>query len=331
MKKNIRLIIGLLPICCFILMSCRDEDTYDFPGDKVNRVYIQPLDNTVNGSDLVQLAIHKTPLVTLTGVLKIPVSSTLCANGDISVSVSIDNSLVKEYNAKHKTSYQAIPMEAIEMKNSNLKIPSNATKSEGVVEIGIPVNSVAGLSEKEYLMPVKIDEVVGNAVISSNRSIFYAIVRIVEDQDNIWDSNPDEAAKGKLLTADRKSWTVSTVNSTFANPMSNLFDGVTSTTLRYTVSSYDDNTGFTVDMQKEYTNISGIYHYFSRNTYSITSSDIYTSSDNVTWTYQGHFNNNAQIASAFFYVPVKARYIKTIVRANNRTVNISELNIYIKD
>lgn len=331
MNRNIRLIISLLSLSCLMFMSCGDEETYDFQGDTENRVYIKPLDNTVNGFNRVILTINKTPLTIIKGTLKLPVSSTLPVKEDINISFSVDNSLVEGYNAKNKTSYKAIPAEAVELKNNGLKIPSNTTTSEGIVEISIHNDAIAGLTEKEYLIPIKIDEVSGNAVISSNRNTFYVLVSISVDQDNIWDTVLDEASRGELLTIDRTSWSATSVNSELQGYINNIFDGNVNTNVAYVVHSYDDNTGFTIDMKKEYPNISGVRQHFYSGRYAITSSDIYTSLDNENWTYQGHFDNSVEVANICFYAPVKARYIKTIVRKQGRNVYIKEFNIYVKD
>lgn len=331
MNRNIRLIISLLSLSCLMFMSCGDEESFDFYGDGENIVYIKPLENTVNGFNKVLLAINKTPLAVIKGTIKLPVFSTLPAKGDVNISFSVDNSLAESYNAKNKTSYKTIPAEAVDIKNNGLKIPSNATTSEGIVEISIHDNAIANLTEKEYLIPIRIDKVIGNAVISSNRNIFYTLVSISVDQDNIWDTAIDESSRGNLLTIDRTSWTVTPVNSEFQGTINNMFDGVEYSNVGYKVNSYDDNTGFTMDMKKEYSNISAIRQHFYSGGYSITSSDIYTSLDNETWTYQGHFNNSVEVANICFYVPVKARYIKTVVRKISRSVYIRELNIYVNN
>lgn len=327
MKKNIRTIIALLFLPCLTFTSC-DDEVYDFQGDSVNRVYIKPLDNTVNGSNRTKLSVIATPLYVQKETLKLPVSSTIPVKGDVNVSFTIDESLVADYNLQHGTSYQAIPAKAAELKNLELTIPSGKMVSNSVLEISVNDDEVANLSG-EYLLPIKIEEVVGNAIASTNRNISYILVDVYRDLDNIWDTPLNENAIGDLLTIDRTGWQVTATNSRFSS-IANMLDGNTSTNEEYRVDLLDDNTGFTIDMLQEYSNITGIRQHFYSGTWSITSSDIYTSSDNENWTYQGHFNNNVTVANICFYVPIKARYIKTIVRAHSRYVYIRELNIYIK-
>lgn len=326
--KNIRTIIALLFLPCLIFTSC-DDDVYDFQGDSENRVYIKPLDNTVNGFNRSKLSVIVTPLSVQKETLRLPVSSTVPVKGDVSVSFTVDESLVAGYNLQHGTSYQAIPVKTVELKNSELTIPSGKMVSDNILEISVHDDEVANLSG-EYLLPIRIEEVVGNAVVSTNRNVSYVLVNVYADLDNIWDTPLSESAIGDLLTVDRAGWQVTATNSGFSN-IANMLDGNAYTNEQYDVHLLDDNTGFTIDMLQEYSNITGIRQHFYSGGYSITSSDIYTSSDNENWTYQGHFNNRVEVANICFYAPVKARYIKTIVRAHSRYVYIRELNIYTKN
>lgn len=325
--KNIRTIIALLFLPCLIFTSC-DDDVYDFQGDSENRIYIKPLDNTVNGFNRSKLTVIVTPLSIQKEILRLPVSSTVPVKGDVNVSFTVDESLVAGYNLQHGTSYQAIPVKVAELKNSELTIPSGKMVSDNILEISVNGDEVANLSG-EYLLPVRIKEVAGNAVVSANRNVLYILVNVYSDLDNIWDTPLSESAIGDLLTVDRTGWQVTATNSSFSN-IANMLDGNTYSNEQYNVHLLDDNTGFTIDMLQEYSNITGIRQHFYSGGWSITSSDIYTSSDNENWTYQGHFNNSVEVANICFYVPVKARYIKTIVRAHSRNVYIRELNIYTK-
>ena len=201
--------------------------------------------------------------------------------------------------------------------------------SDNILEISVNDDEVAKLSG-EYLLPVRIKEVAGNAVVSANRNVSYVLVNVYADLDNIWDTPLSESAIGDLLTVDRTGWQVTATNSSFSN-IANMLDGDTYTNEQYNIQLLDDNTGFIVDMLQEYSNITGVRQHYYSGGYSVTNSDIYTSLDNENWTYQGHFNNSVEVANICFYVPVKARYIKTIVRAHSRYVYIRELNIYTKN
>lgn len=332
MKKNILLILGLLAVCCLGCISCSDDETYDFPGDNVSRIYLKPLDNTVNGFDKTPFDVLKTPVgLFYTADLKFPVYSTLAVTSDVYVSLSVDNSLLESYNQEYGTSYKELPAGTFVLKNSELKISVNNMSSESMVEIDVDKGMLSGMSAGEYLLPLKIEKVTGNAQVSTNRNATYIIVSVSEDTDNIWDTDGGKSQLGNLLGGDRTNWGITTTNSSFDEDTSVLFDGDSSDDVRYRVNSYDDNTGYTVDMQQVYDNISGIYQEFYNSWYTVQSMDIYTSLDNESWTYQGHFDNGSARAEICFYSPIKARYIKTVVRrASPYGVYMCEFNICVK-
>lgn len=330
MKRNI--IINLLILSCFICISCHDNEKYDYPGDAMNKVYIRTLENTVNGFDKTSLNILKTPVNVFSDVLILSVHSTFKADKDISVSFSIDNALVENYNIVNKTSYKPLPVECMEIRNNELKILPGSIASKDMIEVRAQATNAINLEVGEYLMAVRIAEVTGNAEISSNRNAIYVIVTVAEDIDNIWDTEVNENSRGELLTINRTDWTMTNiVNSEFVGEIKNIFDDDEDSYVRYFVDSYDDNTGFIVDLQQEYSDISGIYQNYLTASYAITSSDIYTSLDNENWTYQGHFNNSKGIVHLCFYSLINARYIKFIVRESSKWgVFLREFNIYTK-
>lgn len=331
MKGKI-LIISLLSWACFSCMSCGDDDVYDFSGDAKNRVYIKTIENTVNGFDKTIMDVIKTPNDAFFDAFELPVYSTSNADGNIDVSLSIDLDLVSAYNAEHKTSYKEIPMETIDLQNNNLTILSDKKMSEGKLKLNLHKEVIAELEEGEYLVPIRINTVTGKAAASSNRSKFYLIIKLIEDADNIWDLEINNG--GSLLATDRTSWNVTTVNSKFKNDnVSKLFDGDEYNYEEYSISTLDDNTCFTIDMQKEYDNISGIYLHFYNSNYAIPSSDIYMSSDNENWEYQGRYDKNAETYKLYFYSVAKARYIKIVPLKSSRGkyIYLREFNVYIKD
>lgn len=329
-RRNIRLFIYLLSLSCFMCLSCTEDESYDFPGDSKNRVYIKSLNNIVNESNRASLDITRTPTNVISGVLKYSVFSTIKANGEIGVLFSIDNSLVDSYNMRNKTSYKEISQKVINLQNSELKIPSNSTISEDMLEIGIHADAATDLEAGEYLLPITIGYVTGNAEVSSNRNTIYILLNVYEDLDNIWDTNT--TSKDHLLDVSRADWTVNTMNSSFLGDTKKMFDGDIYSYTQYSISSYDNNTGFIVDLKQEYSNISGVHQYYYDAGYAVKNSDIYTSLDGEDWTYQGHYKSfGGSISDICFYSPVKARYIKTIVvRTASEYVYIKELNIYVK-
>jgi hypothetical protein len=331
--ENRKLLIGLLALLVMPFISC-ENNVYDFVGDEQNRVFIKPLDNTVNGAKAVQLSVLWNPLEVVKESVSFSISSTLPVSGDVTVSVSVDNSLVDDYNLQNSTHYEAFPKEAVEILDREAIIPTGATKSENVISISVLDEAILDLSVGEYLVGIKLDQVFGDAVISSNRSILYIKVNVSKDEDNIYDIVP-EKLEGTLLGEDRTAWQFECENSSIYGSLISVFDNDNQTNIGYNISTLDENTGFIIDMQKEYKNITGIcYDFVSKpyGVYCIESSDIYTSKDKKEWIYQGRFDNTLKLANAAFYNPVNARYIKTIVRKYSRMgVYIEELNIYVNN
>ena len=331
MKKTFYLFSVILSLA---LCSCGDDEKYDFPGDSVNRVYVKSPVNTVNGPDG-SLSVRETPVSLDKTSASFSVACTLPASGEIKVTFSVEPSWVENYNQEKGTSYLPMPTEAIEIGNGTLTIPTGSMNSSDEVTISVVDNAISALEAGLYLVALEITEVAGgDAQISSNRSVLYASVNVYRDEDNIYDVTPDASVMGTLLADDRSGWELTALSSSFNGHVPNVFDGNTGSNIGYDYSTLDDNTGFVMDMQKEYTNISGIhYNYYSSWgwVYAVTSADVYTSSDNQEWTYQGHIDSSLGTVPAIFYKPISARYIKTIVRETTSYVYICELNIYVND
>ena len=331
MKKTLYFISALLS---FTLFSCEDE-VYDFPGDSVNKVYLESLVNTVNGANA-SLSVLSTPVSLDKETVSFPVACTLPASSELKVTLSVDPSWVESYNAAKGTSYAAMPAEAVELSNSTLTIPANSTNSSDEASVTITDEAVRNLEIGTYLIALEINAVSGgDAEISSNRNVVYTTVVVNKDEDNIYDVVPDASLKGNLLGGDRTNWACEWLNASFNGEPSLIFDGLTYNNVQFVYSELDGTSGFVVDMQQEYSNISGIrYDYYSSwgRVYAVTSADIYTSLDNQEWTYQGRLNNSLALGEAIFYAPVSARYIKTMVcEVSSTNVYICDFNIYVKE
>lgn len=269
--------IGLFILSCMIFISCDKEDSFDFPGDSQNRVYLKSISNTVNGLDKVSFLINKTPAGVMSNVkMKFPLFSTLKANALIEVGLSMDNSMVDKYNAMYGTSFDALPDGVLTFIDQTVTILPNAVVSKDSVEIVVNPEKVKSLPKGNYLVSIAITDVKGEgASISSNRNMTYITLEVEEDTDNIWDTTPDASFKGALLTESRLDWTIAFTNISMYDDVKKVFDGNDYTYSYCRIDSYDDTTGFVVDMQKEYSNLSGIQKNFYDVSYSIKESDVY--------------------------------------------------------
>lgn len=318
-----------------ICISCNENTVYDFPGDSVNRVFIANLDYTVNGNETSKLGILKTPFFIFSDGIEIPVCSTLNANGEIGVSVKIDPSLVESFNENYKTSYDMFPLELLNVQNLEQKIPSNKMKTEGNIILSLKKDVEFTLKTGIYLIPLRIDKVSDNAVISTNKGQSFVLVDVAVDEDNIneTEGNPE----GEMYSGDRLGWTVSLENAKFYGHEPDekvswmIFDGENGTKLSFTPNRGSNApSAFIVDMKEEF-EVTAVYQKFSMREFAIRGCEFYSSTDGVNWISIGAVaNKNAQITTKFYF-PIKARYLKVVVtNIRYAFADIQEFNIYIK-
>lgn len=327
--------IGLLSLSCAMFMSCGNEEVYDFSGDSQNRVYLKSALNTVNGLDKASFLVTKTSTSVVSNMkMKFPVFSTLKANTSIEVNMLMDNSIVDKYNAINGTTFETLPDGMLTFVNQMATIFPDATMSKDSVEVTVDSEKVKSLPTGKYLVSLAIANVKGEGVsVSSNRNMTYIMLEVKEDADNIWDITPDASVRGTLLTESRLDWTASFANITMADDIKKGFDGDEYSYFFCRIDSYDDNTGFVLDMQKEYSKLSGIQKNFYGGSYAIKESDVYTSKNGTDWTFQGKYKNPGnQYSEIIFYAPVEARYLKFIVRSASSSsyLYVRELNVYTK-
>ncbi|WP_405372084.1 BT_3987 domain-containing protein [Phocaeicola sp.] len=325
-------IITLLCISVLFCSSCKDDEQYDFSGDNQNKVFFKTIDNTVNGYDKISLKVLQTVGGVFCDQFQLLVYSTKPADGDIYVSTRIAQELVEDYNLEHGTDYPVFPINAVKLVNNNLNIPSNSLVSKDAFKIEFISEALENVEEGFYLLPLVLNEVTGNAVVSTNRGTVYLLIDLSVDKDNICDIIPEE--KGELYSDERIDWKAEAFNSYFGNDdTSIMFDGDESNSLSYTLEFNEDKeSGFIIDMQKVIGNISGIYEKFYWDSYAIVLSDIYTSVDKEEWIYQGSYTEQDDTSEMFFYAPIEARYIKVVVNSRSRyRYKINEFNIYVKN
>ena len=331
MNRKMKYALSLLAVVSFCFSSC-DEKTYDFDS-LTEAVYVSsPTATTVNSKpNFFTIDIFKTPFSVIgESSIKFPVRSTVPAKSNAVVTLDVNNNLVEQFNQKNNTTYSTLPSELVKVVNSQLTIQIGNYLSKDSVEISIDKDKIANLEVKDYLVPVEIKSVTGHLSVSGNMNKVYLLIKMKEDKDNIYNINPSD--KGTLVSAnDRKTWSVSTVNSSINGVVTNLFDNNMSNYIYYPINSFDDNTSFVVDMKKNYPSLSGILFRFYSNSYNFRKADVYSSENNTDWTLQGVVENNSGNWEIIFYSKVSARYLKFIPRiVSNSGVYINEFNVYTK-
>lgn len=329
--KNIKFVILMFfSLACF---SCSNDVEYDFPGEDINKVYMKSNNFTVNGYDKSIAQLVKTPIgIYENGIqFHLPeVASILNAEEDIVLRYVIDPSLVESYNLTNKTDYKEFPAEWASFENNEIIIHKNSTQGEGNVSFVTNSELISEMEDGDYLLPIRLELLSGNAILSENRNVHYFVVDVYQD-DNIYDI--DITNEGALLTEDRSSWEIECFNSSFVSTdISALFDNDEKRSLSYNLKNVEGDKGFIIDMKKEYSNITGIYQVCSSISFLISSVDVYTSINKNDWEFQGNYKTIEAKKTASFYKPVNARYLKFVVKEASRWgAYISELNIYVKN
>lgn len=313
-------------IAGMFITSCSEDESYDFPGDADNKVYIKAGGRT--GFTITHTLVSDVTdfeLNLLAGCRMIPSTT-------IGVDVAIDTALVSSYNAAHGTAYHAIPAENFVF--SGTEIAPDTMRAKDPIVVTLKEDKLKGLTSKEgYLVPVKIASVTGDALPSTNLNVVYAVIAVESDNDNIDDKG---TVSGERNT-DRAGWTVFTsLNTTPDADSEKAFDDdVNSSWSKSDSKSFD----VVIDMGKSY-NVSGLYAKYRQYGYYdrpvITSgTEIFVSEDNSTWKSMGKVQKDDQIIA--FYAPVAMRYVKWTVPESTdwygevfHKVEISDFNIYVK-
>ena len=148
--------------------------------------------------------------------------TTVTSDKGYKVTAAVDNSLVDAYNAKHNTSYAAMPSENVDLQNASLTIEADQNASSESVTVSLKGDLTGLTNENGYLIPVKLSA--SGAVSSESRGVVYAVIK--SEYKLIKPINSAEDIVG-FPAGGRSSWTADCDNS------ANLFDGSNSTGVRF--------------------------------------------------------------------------------------------------
>ncbi len=183
--KTKHVCIGFVLLGVVSLQACKDDVlSYDIKGDPNTLAYVTTVGQTpVNGStNQVTFKVAQTPIGTFGDVgFKFPVRLNKTTN-DITAMVTVDNSLVQEYNAKYGTSCLPLPENVIEINNTALEIKQGETQSTDSVSLAVGNTTLSALDPGDYLVPLKLASVSDGAHISSNLNTVYVKIQVTETQ-----------------------------------------------------------------------------------------------------------------------------------------------------
>lgn len=327
-KLNHLLIFGAMAACVAGFTSCNDDDEYDFPGTTDNFVF--HLDKSAS------FKVVKTPLFVVSTIdVEIPVQCTRKADGEITTTFDIDNSLIDEYNEANGTNYIAAPEGLIVLDNKSIVIPKGAMKSTDAVKVRMTDDeNIRSLvtDENPYLVPIRRTSVEGNKAYSSVdvNPVVYLTLNVTED--NVFHGATASDAKGTLV-ADQSGWS-GTYNGNPSDDFQKMFDG---NALNYATFSNSGEISLVVDMGKEYTfDAITMYYtqqgYWSTNTYGCFAAnrELSTSSDGTNWRSTGTFETGDSNLIKVFYAPITARYIRIVAPASywRQSIVCGIFNVY---
>jgi hypothetical protein len=305
--------IGLLAFCIMGFFACSEDETYDFPGDPYNRVYMQDKSTDYK--------IVQTPISTISNVdFKTSLKCTQVASENIKATVEIDNSMIEAFNNKNGTSYEAMPTSAILTENTTMTISAGAMAAIDTLSLKLTDDEtvLASLdSENGYLIPLRIATTEGGDAQPST-NVYSTFLTVTVTEDNINHDASEDDITGTLV-ADQSVWSASTNGSisSWGSPISAIFDGEMSTSCSIYNNTSED-LYLDIDMGRQYTfNALTFYYGYDYGSWGKYEYDgltngmtIYTSHNGTNWESVGKITSSSKIC--VFYAPITTQYIRII-------------------
>lgn len=314
--------------------SCNNDESYDFPGDSMNRVYIKPY----TGNDF--LIVHTPVMSTSSLELKIPVYVTQNHSDNIKVTLGLDNSLIEAYNAANGTDYEAFPENSLAIENQILTVPAGSYTSSDSIHLVVNEEAISQLrSETGYLIPLKLENVEGeNVAVSTNMNSSYFITE-VEINNSMIDEDAFDADTQGTLQTNRTGWSAyleESDNVTVSGEGASIFDNNSSTEWSLT-----SNQPFhiVIDMKDSHdvTAITASYLLYGFIDYNsiVKGTKLEYSQNGTDWEELGTvpiiYGKNVVL-----YGPVPMRYIRAEIpvvsdwTGTKASITIGEFNVYVK-
>lgn len=157
---------ALLMLTSGVFTACNSEgDDFDY---NKSALFISGTEN----NPVVKFVVEDTP-----ASYTVTVQSTKVVNQDVTVDLAIDPSKVDEYNAQNTTNYFAIPENAVQLDQTQVKIEAGtAISSAATVKVVSTEDFVEG---RTYLIPVTIKSISAGDVIPTSKTIFLRVSRVL--------------------------------------------------------------------------------------------------------------------------------------------------------
>lgn len=263
--------------------------------------------------------------------IKIPVYASKPVNREVTITGTLDNSLVANYNAAKNTSYVALPAGILNTQTLTARIEEGKTTATDSISIGVNAADLKTLTEPAYMAAIKLSSVsdagAGKITTDTALNVVYVVLNVELRQIRYLATTTD--IPGTIQS--KTSWAVS------FNPapttVASIIDGSTTTFARWGASPVQVD----LDMQAS-KNMTGFRIYTTTSsTVTPTQIDVAVSDDGINYKAIGSpLRANLTYASGYtyvgFYKPISARYLrlKAYYSTSTSTQNfrIAELDVY---
>lgn len=292
--------------------SLSEVDIYKLDSDATAIYALTGTDNVITGKIM-----HKQSTSASTSDLNASFSAyaTAASTSGYSVAIATDNSLVAAYNTAHKTTYEALPSEFVQITNASLSIAANATKSTTDATVSLK-GDLSGLTNSEgYLTALKLTS--PGAETSESRGVVYVVLKVENNKIRTITSINDLLG---FTATGRSIWSADCADN------ANLFDNNTSTSVNF---AKQNNNVVVIDL-KSTRMVTGIH----LNSDDFSSVSFEYSTDGQTFQTAGTPVSSEYVTSSSdrhiaFYDHLSARYLRLTVNfSSSRDKNINEFNIY---
>lgn len=282
----------------------------------------------VTSDDEVHGMIAHTPVGPIGNVsINLPAFVSQAAKVGVNATITVDNSLVQEYNAEYGTNYIAAPNGVLNIENGSVTIAQGETTSATNFKASIPADKMAQLTNPQYIIPLRISAKRTDGTTVDKAGVVYMIFTTEEKLINSGAGTAGMKAS-QVSTNVMRTWSVDTnesFNSVTDNRQGSYWDPPTNPST------------WIIDM-KEVKNFAGlsVRSYYSNYgaIYGLSDAKIELSEDGSNWincgtaTYNDMaYENPYQVITLYGAVP--ARYIKMTLTWNYfNYAALSELRVY---
>lgn len=277
----------------------------------------------VSGNDEVTGMIYHTPIGSMGNVsIDLPAYVNQAAKVGATATITVDNSLVQEYNAEHGTNYTEAPNGVLSIENGSVSIDQGETTSATNFKASIPTDKMEQLSKPQYMIPLRIAAKRTDGINVEKAGVIYLIVNT---EEKLFNEGQTTIPGSAISPEEMLNWTVDK-------------DEMGSVTSPGDWAQWDSGS-YTVDM-KETKMVTGMmlqamYAGYGHNWYYINSAKLELSEDGSNWTNCGTATRNMMSWNGDYqvyalYGGVKARYVKVTFshRYANYGYGLDALQIY---